>query len=92
LVVGTDFEKNVTDHIYVDAPNNIFIVTHMEHCPIGFNITALGVNTQRMNTSYSTSTAINVQDASTIGTVLDTRFESGGTYGDLRFGGSKYKT
>ena len=92
LVVGTDFEHNVTDHIYVDAPNNIFIGTHMENCPIGFNITALGVNTQRMNTSYSTSTVINVQDASTIGTVLDTRLESGGTYGDLRFGGSKYKT
>ena len=92
LVVGTDFEYNVTDHIYVDAPNNIFIGTHMENCPIGFNITALGVNTQRMNTSYSTSTVINVQDASTIGTVLDTRFESGGTYGDLQFGGSKYKT
>jgi len=92
LVVGTDFEYNVTDHIYVDAPNNIFIGTHMENCPIGFNITALGVNTQRMNTSYSTSTVINVQDASTIGTVLDTRLESGGTYGDLRFGGSKYKT
>jgi len=92
LVVGTDFEYNVTDHIYVDAPNNIFIGTHMENCPIGFNITVLGTNTQRMNTSYSTSTVINVQDASTIGTVLDTRLESGGTYGDLRFGGSKYKT
>lgn len=92
LIVGTDFEENTDCHVYVDTPNNVFIGTHMEIAPIGFNITALGTNTQRMNTTYATTTVVNVQDASRVGTVLDTRMESLQTTGDLRFGGAKFKS
>lgn len=92
LIVGTDFEDNTNCHIYVDAANNVFIGTHMESAPIGYNITSLGTNTQRMNTTYATTTTVNVQDSSKVGTVLDTRFESAATTGDLRFGGAKFKS
>jgi hypothetical protein len=90
LVIGTDFEDNSDRHIEIDAPNNVFIGTHMESAPVGFNITALGTNTQRMNTTFATTTVINVQDASKIGTTLDTRSEPSGMKGDLRFGPAKF--
>lgn len=90
LIIGTDFEDNSDRHIYVDAPNNVFIGTHMETAPIGFDITANGTNTQRMNTTYATNTVVNVQDASKIGTVLDTRSETSGMKGDLRFGPARF--
>lgn len=92
LIVGTDFEENADCHVYVDAPNNVFSGLHMEIAPIGYNITSLGTNTQRINTTYATTTVVNVQDASKVGTVLDTRFESSATTGDLRFGGAKFKS
>jgi len=92
LIIGTDFEENTDCHIYVDTGNNVFIGTHMENAPIGFNITSLGTNTQRMNTTYATTTTVNVQDLSKVGTVLDTRTESSQTTGDLRFGGAKFKS
>jgi len=92
LIVGTDFEENADCHIYVDAANNVFSGLHMESAPIGFNITSLGTNTQRINTTYATTTVVNVQDASKLGTVLDTRFESAATMGDLRFGSAKFKS
>lgn len=92
LIIGTDFEENTDCHIYVDVANNVFIGTHMENAPIGFNITSLGTNTQRMNTTYATTTTVNVQDLSKVGTVLDTRIESSQTTGDLRFGGAKFKS
>lgn len=90
LVVGTDFENNTDRHLYIDAPNNVFIGTHMESAPIGFDITALGTNTQRMNTTFATSTTINVQDTSKIGTTLDTRNDTTSTKGDLQFGPARF--
>lgn len=92
LIVGTDFEENADCHVYVDTPNNVFLGLHMESSPIGFKITALGTNTQRMNITYATTTVVNVQDASKVGTVLDTRSESSQTTGDLRFGSAKFKS
>lgn len=90
VVYGTNFEENTDRHVYIDSPSNTFVGVRMENSPIGFDITANGTATSRIGISYATSTAINVQDASKTGSVVDTRRESAQTTGDLRFGPAKF--
>ena len=90
VVYGTNFEENTDRHVYIDAPSNTFVGVRMENSPIGFDITVNGSNTSRIGVNYATSTTTNVQDASKIGSVVDTRRETAQATGDLRFGPAKF--
>lgn len=64
VIIGTDFENNAVKHVFLDAPGNVFIGTHMETAPIGYDITANGSETRRIATTFAATVTTYVQDSS----------------------------
>ena len=64
LIIGTDFEDNAVKHVFLDAPGNVFIGTHMETAPIGYDITANGSETRRIATTFAATVTTYVKDDS----------------------------
>lgn len=64
VIIGTDYEDNVIKHVFIDAPGNVFIGTHMETAPIGYDITANGSETRRIATTFAATITTYVQDNS----------------------------
>lgn len=92
LIIGTDYEDNAVKHVFIDAPGNIFIGTHMETAPIGYDITANGSETRRIATTFASTVATYVQDNSggITQTVVHESYPSG--LAELITGSSKQTT
>jgi len=64
VFTGVEFDNNVTQHAYVDAPDNAFLACHMEVSPIGYTLTANSAGTTRIGTTYDSACVTRVVEAS----------------------------